>query len=150
SNVQSQNQFIDRVLNDFRNQSYYLSLKIESPEVSGKMIIQNLEFYYFLSQNRGVTRENYYETVKNLLSLGSIKLRERDLGKWGFMKVIPSSKIDYFAAKGKEIFVKQFFDGRVILNGITSNEEAAIISRLFEWKVLTHIDDESGYLIITQ
>ena len=73
-----------------------------------------------------------------------------DFEEWNFIKVGSEAQIDENVEKGMEQYIKIYFDGKVLKDGISDVQRAVIINQLFEWKIACNIDDETGYLVISR
>ena len=89
----------------------------------------------------------YLLSRKSKLSLG-----KSDLIKWHFIKVKKIEAVENYSIKGKNELIEHYFNhidnNFVIKKGIDDNETNAVIAKLFELKIASRIDDETGYLII--
>ncbi len=142
-------EFIDKVLNDFNRNSCFVVIKIVSKDYNGLTAIENDELFYFLSKTKNYKKEEYQSKIKKvLLSKSTIDLENESLEKWNFIKIIPCESINLIADKGIKIFLDHFFEHGVLKGGINENEKAAIIEKLFNWKIPVITDDESGMLVI--
>jgi hypothetical protein len=143
--------FVDRLLGDFRDNSYVLVVGVKTNTYTGRVIIKNDDLFQLLSQSKGFDEIRYKVFVKHLLiSKGQLSITESDLEKWNVMKTRSLKSVDNIASRGQEAFVRHYFNGRVLKDGIPDNEKAAIIAKLFEWKIATNVDDETGYLVFTK
>jgi hypothetical protein len=96
-----------------------------------------------------IDKKQYIKKIKEqLIKKSSIAINNPNSN---FIKVpdIPGVKVN--AKKGVDEFIKIYFNnGKTLKDGITDDERIAIIQKLFEWKIATKIDDETGYLIISR
>jgi len=142
--------FLDKVLTDFRDGSFYLSFNIESPEIYGEVIIENTDFYYYLNQKEGIGKDAYQTFVRGLLQENRVILIDTNLSDWGFTPVVPVVRIESYSKLGVDNFIYQFFEGNVLKDGITDDERPAILNQLFKWKIASNIDDETGFMVISR
>lgn len=143
--------FFDKLLNDFERYSWFISVKINSFEYNGKAIIENDDLFYFLNQTQKLDREQYRKVIgEKLKNNGTLEIGQESLVKWNFIKVPDISSINQNAQKGVRKFVKIYFDGKVLKDGITDEERTAVIQKLFDWKIASKTDDESGCLILSR
>ena len=140
--------FIEQVLSSYDRYSYYVAINVKS-EQDGRYIIENDDFFYFYQQTEGLDKQEYAQKVKGKFQNNEIfDLRNIDLSKWNFIRVKEIPTISESAKKGREKFIETYFEGRVLKDGITDNERAAIVDQLFKWQIPANIDDETGYLVI--
>ncbi|MFV0587799.1 MAG: hypothetical protein ACK5NR_11285 [Bacteroides reticulotermitis] len=142
----TQGAFIDKVLTDFERYSYYISFPMTNGE---RYIIENDDFFYYLQKQNAVDKEQYQKEIKEKLIKGSsIDILNPNSN---FIKVPNVPSIETNVKKGIDEFIKTYFDNdKTLKDGITDDERTAIIQKLFEWKVASKIDDETGYLVISR
>ncbi|MBB4045355.1 hypothetical protein GGR06_003167 [Bacteroides reticulotermitis] len=142
----TQGAFIDKVLTDFERYSYYISFPMTNGE---RYIIENDDFFYYLQKQNAVDKEQYQKEIKEKLIKGSsIDILNPNSS---FIKVPNVPSIETNVKKGIDEFIKTYFDNdKTLKDGITDDERTAIIQKLFEWKVASKIDDETGYLVISR
>lgn len=145
------NDFYDNVLSDFRIHSFFVAVNVEVKNQEYKFIIENTDLYRYLSKEKGFDKDEYKKFIREILIKNeNLSVREDQLDKWHFIKVEKADSLNTFACKGKEEFLNNYFQKRVIKDGLESNVRTAIINKLFEWQIAAHIDDETGYLVYTQ
>ena len=142
--------FLERALSDTNYQSFFIALNIKSRKYEGKAIVENGDLYSYLRRTKKMDKEKYKQVMKELLSTkaaltikGKINLR-----KHGFIIVPENKSVEAVALKGREEFLRYYFEKNNIKSNISILDRNAIIYQLFEWKVLAKIDDISGYIII--
>jgi hypothetical protein len=142
--------FYEKVLNDFESDSRFILINVKSSEYDGSVIIKNDKFFYFLNQKQHLNENEYKLFVgKKLKGNLTFNLGATNLGKWDFIKVPKSKKVENNAKKGIEKFTKLYFDNnKVLKDGISDDERAVIIMILFKHQLSSYIDDETGYLVI--
>lgn len=141
--------FHDKVLSDFRINSVFIAVDIESKDYQGRAIINNDALYHFLRKTKGLDEEKYKAFMKDLLlSKSKLHVGDRKLNKWGFVKVQDSKEVGEHASIGIQALIGHYFRGRVIKDGIGDKERNALISKLFEYEVATRLDDETGFLVL--
>jgi len=139
--------FADLVLNNFTRHSRFLSFDVASNEYSGKVIIENKHLFGFLQNVKSFNKEQYQSFMKDaLLNKNVIKLEKLNSD---FIKIESVEKVESLAAKGAQEFVKHYFsESGVLEQRLHEDEKNAVIAKLFEWKIIAVIDDETGALII--
>lgn len=144
--------FIDKILNDFKSNSKYLSLNIKSYDFTGSAIIENDDLYTYFQIKKKGTKEDYKLYVKDILNKKTyIDLGDESIKKLGFIKVKESKKIKCKLKKGLDKFVKIYFNEDLTEKGITNEEEKAfLIKILFDNMRSCYIDDETGLLILNK
>lgn len=142
----TQGAFIDKVLTDFERYSYYISFPMTNGE---RYIIENDDFFYYMQKQNAVDKEQYQKEIKEKLIKGSsIDILNPNSN---FIKVPNVPSVETNVKKGIDEFIKTYFDNdKTLKDGITDDERTAIIQKLFEWKVASKIDDETGYLVISR
>ena len=141
--------FPEKILNDFDRNSRFVCINIKSLEYNGLVIIENDDLFFFLNQTQHFDKTKYKSFVKMKLEKKIfIDIGNVDLKKWNFFKLNSSQKVDKNAKKGIAKFIKIYFNNNVLKDGVTDNERIAIIRILFNNKISSYIDDETGYLII--
>lgn len=143
--------FYNKVLGDYRRNSYFVAVGVQSDEYTGLTIIENDNLYYLFNRIKGYDKEKYKAFMKEqLLNKINLDLHGVNLKKSGFFKVATITSVEEQASKGLEKFIGQYFRGKVIRGGIGAAERNAVISKLFEFGVAAYIDDETGYLAISR
>ncbi len=142
--------FYKKVLNDFKDYSYFLALEVKSPHYTGLAVIENDDLYSFFRQTGRVDKVQYQSSMQEkLINKSVIDIGNENLKRWNFISVPNKKIVKKNAAKGVEEFIKIYFDGRVLKDGVNDKERAAIIFKLFEFRIPSKIDDETGYLVIS-
>ena len=144
--------FIEKTTNDFNSNSNFLVLNIKSNYYNGQAIVENddLFTYYQITENKN--KQEYKLLVQEILTKKNyLKINEKSIENWGFIKVKESQKIKSNFKKGLKRFIEIYFNDNLIEKGNTNEEEKAfIIKILFENKISCHIDDETGLLILNK
>ncbi|MBI3141718.1 MAG: hypothetical protein HYZ16_02700, partial [Bacteroidetes bacterium] len=149
--TQKDTMFLDKVLNDFDRYSYFVAVELESTDYKGRVIIENDDLYYYFEQSQSLNRSAYKDMMFNKLrSDEPLDIESADLERWNFYKIPSIPSVVQTAEKGVEEFIKTYFDGRVLKDGITDDERTVIIAKLYEWEIPSKIDDETGYLVISR
>jgi hypothetical protein len=143
--------FYDKVLGNYSLHSTFIATDVQSKEYTGRVVIENGDLYYFFRQTRGYDQKSYMAFMRErLLNKDRISLGNVSLKKWGFYKVAAINSVEKHASNGLEKFIDHYFQGIVIRDGIRDAERNAVISKLFEFGVVAHIDCETGYLVISK
>lgn len=142
--------FYNRIVDDFRDDSYFVVLEIKNSIYKGKIIIENDELFHYLSQIQKIDKEKYKEIIKEkLVNHSSLEINSST--KLNYIEVKEIQAVNNNAKNGIDGFIKIYFDNeKVLKDGITDDERTAIIQKLFEWEIATKIDDETGYLILSK
>lgn len=149
--TQSETMFLDKVLNNFDRYSYFIAIDLKSSAYNGRVVIENDDLYYYFEQIKQLDKAAYKNFITNQLqSKEPLNIQNADLVRWNFVKVPIVPSITKNAEKGVDEFIKTYFDGRVLKDGITDDERTVIINQLFEWEIPSNIDDETGYLVISR
>lgn len=143
--------FYQKVINDFDRYSYFISIELHTSNYNGKVIIENDDLYNYLQQTHKIDKEKYKTMIKEkLLNHLSLELSNNNQSQSNFIKVPEIESVNTIAKKGIDEFIKTYFDGKVLKDGVTDDERTVIIQKLFEWEVASKIDDETGYLILNR
>ena len=93
--------FFDKLLNDFDRYSLFISIKINSLEYSGRVIIENDDLFYYLNQTQKLDKEQYKKVIKEkLIKDGPLDIGKASLVKWNFIKVANIESVNKNAKKG--------------------------------------------------
>ena len=141
--------FIKKVISDFDRYSFFVSLEIKSPEYNGKVVIENDDLYNYYNITQDLDKKTYQEMVYRMLQKKTmLTINKEDLTRFNFL-IVPNDKsvIDN-AQMGIEHFIETYFNGRVLKDNISDNELYMIIYQLYNFKIASKIDDETGYLVI--
>lgn len=143
--------FYDKVLSDYSDHSLFVAVDIKSREYTGRVVIKNADLYYFFNQTKGYDKEKYKAFMKKLLlNKTRLSIETASLSKWGFVNVTGVNGVKKYSSKSLQEFINHYFQGKVIKDNVGDDERNAIINKLFEWKIATRIDDETGYLVIVR
>ncbi len=141
--------FFDKVLSNFDSSSYFISLNIKSPTYKGKALIKNDELYSYLNKTEGISKARYLKKMKRLLLHNRyLRVDEKDLGKWKFIKVKPVDSVIYAANQGVNKFIAQYFDGVVMSPGLNYDQIHAVIAQLFYWGIPLRVDPVSKQILL--
>jgi hypothetical protein len=141
--------FYNTVLNDFDTTSYFIALYVKSPTYKGQAIIENNNLYLYLHKTKDFDKDRYKSFMKGILTHHrALKIEDKDFYVWKFTKVEELESVIKIADQGRDNFVANYFNGKVLNYGITYKEQNAIINQLFYWEIPVKIDKLSGDLII--
>ncbi len=141
--------FYNKVLSDFDSTSYFIALDIKSPYYNGRSIIENNNLYLYLHKTKGFDKERYESFMKRMLGHHrTLKIEDKDLSDWKFIKVYESDSVIRNADQGRDNFVAHYFDGIILNYGFTEKEQNAVINQLFYWEIPAKFEKLSGDLII--
>jgi fucose permease len=137
--------------------SYHLVINVLSSDYYvGKAVVTNNQLFQYVSEKEGFSKEAYKQyiipiMVKNV----SVKLDSTDFKKFDFEKVCSVESVQNLSKEGTVSFLKYYFtdiDDERMLSICTKNmshsEQIAVISVLFNWKIPSFVDDETGHLMI--
>lgn len=142
----NQRDFYHKITNDFRDNSYFILIKLKN---NRKYVIENDDLFLYYWRTKKYSREQYIKEIKSMLSEHAVV--EIDKITSSFIKAPNLRIVNSYAKKGIDKFIDTYFDNRKTLkNGITDDERIAIIQKLFEWKIASYIDDETGYLVLSK
>jgi hypothetical protein len=147
--------FLDVILHDRRNNSFYLAININNPDYNGRAIIENVDLYYFLSRTQGIDFPEYTKTMKEiLLRNDTLQLDQQSwesLGKRKFQRVQDYEEVQSYTQQGVHSFLEHFFDADNLLKSNIPNEmKPAIINQLFLWNIYISHQGVTGYLRYSQ
>lgn len=146
--IKSEN-FTKKIISDFNRHSFFILIKVESPKYNGDVIIENCDLYYYYSQTQNIGKKKYKNIIYNILQKKlTLKISEEDFIRFGFLIVPNEITVIANAQKGIVDFIKIYFNGRVLKDGITDDEYCSIISQLYKFNIACKTDCESGYLIL--
>lgn len=161
--------FYKKLLSDQRasRNSYFVVVNVKSQHFNGPVVVTSGDLYRFLKNTRRLRKEQYEKVMKELLSKNyPLEINGAELSTDGhyikfprpngslFMPLNRDETVENVAAKGCEYFTRYYFtqfdDGYAFANAKGGSHEInAVISKLFEWRIATSIDDMSGLLYIT-
>lgn len=141
--------FITKVISDFDRYSFFVALEIKSPEYNGKVVIENDDLYNYYNKTQDVDKKTYQEIAYRMLQTKTtLTINKEDLTRFNFLIVPNDKSVIENAHRGVEHFVATYFNGRVLKDNISDNELYVIIYQLYNFKIASKIDDETGYLVI--
>lgn len=143
--------FLDKVLNDYSRDSYFVVLKTKTANRTATSLIDNDDLYFYFYEKKGFDRKAYKDFMTSFINQPKVlELSKGDYEKYGFNEVRKDQYIDVDVSKGKDFFLNKYFKNQVIVDSITREKRNYIIKVLYDWQVATKIDDESGYLIMSR
>lgn len=145
-----QSTFQDKILNDFKRNSRFLVIKVNSLKYKGSIIVENDNLYVLLNQTYSFDKNQYVTFVDKLLNNNlSVKLNDNDFKKYNIYKLKTSNEVDRNFKKGIIKFINIYFNNKKVLkDNISDDVRNAVIEKLFISKISVYIDDETGYLVI--
>lgn len=145
----SDNTFVNKIVNDFSRNSYFLIINVSLPKGKVKSIIENDDLFYFFSKLKNYNEHQYKEHAANIISSNQLlTISEDDFSKFGFAKLVNVNSIQNDAIKGKDFILNKYFKDGVIIGKRSDEERNFLIELLFKWDIASRIDDETGYLVI--
>ena len=141
--------FIKKVISDFDRYSFFVSIAVESPEYSGKAIIENNDLYRYYNQTQNIDKKKYQDVIYKILRTKlTLNVKNEDFTQFNFLIVPNDTTVIANAQKGVDNFLKTYFKERVLRDEITDNERYAIISQLYDFNIASKIDCETGYIVL--
>jgi hypothetical protein len=141
--------FYNKILNDYDTTSYFIAVDINSPFYKGRTIIENNQLYQYLHKTKGYDKEKYIYYMKSTLRHHrALKITDKDIIDWKFMKVSDLESVILIANHGRDNFIAHYFNGIVLNYGVTEEEQNAVINQLFYWDIPAKFDKVTGDLII--
>ena len=143
--------FLDKVLNDYSRDSYFIVLKTKTANRTATSLIDNDDLYFYFHEKKGFEKRAYKEFIASFINQAKVlELSKGDYEKYGFNEIKNDQSIAADAKKGKDFFLNKYFKNQVIVDGITKEKRNYLIKVLYDWQVATKIDDESGYLVVSK
>ena len=142
----SDNNKYDKVLQDY---SYYVSLNIAYDKHIIRIVIENADLFYILKKEQeGFTQSKYERKVTKVLNQNIPLIVDKNtfflLEKY---QVIPTEKIDKLKKKGINNIRTSLFNKYGALTApLSEMDEKYVIDILFQNKIFTLIDCETGYI----
>lgn len=141
--------FSDKITNDFSRNSYFIVLNVRLPEGIVQTLIENDELFYYFNKTKGYDKSKYKEVVQSIIKQSQVlNIPETDFSPFGFIKIIKVPKLNEEIEKGKGFILAKYFKNGVIVDGVSDDERNTLIKLLFDWNIPSKIDNETGYLII--
>ena len=142
--------FYSKLVNDFDRNSLFISINMEFLDYKGRVIVENDDLFNYLSKTRKIDKEQYKKLITQKLKKNEAIVFLNSKVSSEFSKVVSLPIVNKNDQMNPEEFIKQYFNGRVLKDGISDEERTAIVQKLFDWKIAVKIDDETGYLIIVK
>jgi hypothetical protein len=140
--------FFNTVVNDFSRNSYFILLNVDVPGSASEYLIENDDLFYFFHRKQSWNESDYKKKVVPFLQGEKIKVSNSDLDTYHFLRLKANEQIMQDARQGKEFFIGKYFSKKTIKVNLSDDNRNLIIKTLYNWKVPSKLDDESGYLII--
>lgn len=146
----SQNEdYYTKVLTNLKSNGYYLSINVTSTSYTGKIVIQNVDFYFFLYDTKRIRQKKYIKQIKKYLETETpMPIDNVFFEEYKFAKVASSEEIEQDFKLGKTYFLEKYFSDRVLNKSYPIETKLIIIDKLFLFNILCYTDDESGALVI--
>ena len=146
----SNDEFLNKVLNDFNEKSYFIAFDVKSNDYKGRVIIQNNDLYNFFNNTKGWDTTRYKDQMKKILvHRRTLKLNDNDLLKWHFLKVKLISSVLINASKGVNSFLENYFEGTMFKADVNQEAMNAVINQLFYWEIPVKLDSVTGQLMLS-
>lgn len=143
--------FLDKVLNDYSRDSYFIVLKTATANRTTESLIDNDDLYFYFHEKKGFDKKAYKDFMSSFINQAKVlEVNKSDYEKYGFIEIKKNESIDTDAKKGKDFFLNKYFKNQVIVDDITKEKRDCIIKVLYDWQITTKIDDESGYLVMSK
>lgn len=143
--------FLDKVLNDYSRDSYFIILKTSTANQTTTSLIDNDDLFFYFHERKGFDQNAYKDFMSSFINEGKVlEVNIADYKKYGFIEIKSDRSIDADAKKGKDFFLNKYFKNRVIIDGINDEKRNYIIKVLYDWQIASKIDDETGYLIMSK
>ena len=152
---ETKDKFFNFVLSDFRTSSSFIVVDIKKQSYIEKAVIENMFLYCYFYLTERLDKISYKDMMKEKLTHHiPIELNDSILKsepRIQFMIIPQVKRVDSVAQKGIEQFIDFYFArGKVQKIGLTDEERNAIIQKLFEWEIVSYIDDETGAFAISR
>lgn len=138
-NFQSHDEFYKISLNDFKKSSCLIILKIVNNKHENLAIIENDNFFVYLSLKQNINKQNYYENAKSIIeNKDLIELNDEEIKKFNFQIISKPKKLER---------IKCYFnENKVQKKRISDSKRLNLIYTLISLKIPCRFDDETGYL----
>lgn len=143
--------FLNKIINDFSRNSYYIVVKVGDENKNIDYLIDNDDLFYYLHQTKGYDKATYQKYLRPILLTNKpILISKADIVKFRFIKIIQNDNVLAQTSKGEDAFIKYFFNGKILKDGISIEQRNNISQILYNWQIATRIDDETGFLILSK
>ena len=144
---QSHTPFYNKVLSDYRENSYFVSINIKTKDYQGQIVIPNGVLYRYIKKTKRYDKLKYKSFIrKNIMDDKTIEVNKNIFSEKYILKV--NNK--YFEQESKEAIISKYFTNNVLNYNVSNEIKSVIISKLFRLNVCCLIEDESGALIIIE
>jgi len=138
--------FIKRVTIDFSLHSNYLILCIDDKK---EVPVDNDNLFVYMNRYKKIKKRRYTKKIRSILKSGNcINSKEIKYETYEVYIVQEIERVSYKKKLGKEEFIDYYFKDKVFKSVFSEEEKIAVIAQLFEWKVSSSNDDETGLLMI--
>lgn len=125
-------------------EDYYVVAEIENQDNIFTIVLPYSDLYQFLKKENKISGEEFEKfMLKNHqpIKIDDIKILD--------FKLTNNDSVKKIAKRGKNEFLKYYFDGFVIKDKFAPTDLKPIIYELYKWDIIASVDDETGFLIIT-
>lgn len=126
------------VVNSSNSEQSFVVINVNNHNTIYRIVIRRVELALL---------KNNQETIKSD-ECGNLLVDEMMLLKLKDYIVYPQKRIDSIYDKGLDYFLSTFFENNIIKDSISCLEERRIIDILFRNGIKTHIDCETGLLVL--
>src|SRR5690554_1050543 len=103
--------FLDKIVNNFDRNSYFIAIDVKSAEYNGRVIIENDDLYYYYEQKKQYSKSIYKDfIIQKLLANESLNINATDFEKWNFYKIPSIISINQNEEKKIKEFIKKYID----------------------------------------
>ena len=143
--------FVNKILNNFSRNSYFIVIKVKSEKNVELYLVTNYDLFFYFKQTRGFAEKEYKKYMTLFLFENySLNITNQQLKKYKFEKFEFDKAVIENSKRGKEYFLRRYFNNYTIKTGVSPAEKLNIIKVLYEWHLPSRIDDESGFLVINE
>ena len=128
----------ENVMNPSNSEQSFVVINVKDSNTIYRVVIKEADFT-LLKNNQEIIKSD---------ECGNLLVDEVTLLNLKDGIVYPQKRIDSIYDKGLDYFVSTFFESNVIKHSISCQEENRIIDLLFRNGIKTHVDCETGLLVL--
>jgi hypothetical protein len=147
--VTTPDDFYKEITTSFTRNSFFIATKVESGGKKMDIVVENDDLYRLMQKaNASKTKVAYSaEMFKSLKANSTIAVDANTFQSLEANK-LEAESVKKFEVMSKESILKTYFSNSLLKKKLSPGDMNALIMRLYQFKILSKIDEELGYLLI--
>ncbi len=128
----------------------FIKVRVETCDQVSEYVVTGDWLLRYLDEQKGINAKKFPKYISNVIKYDSVLKIQIDDSHYSRC-VTFNHNVIHSAQRGKEYFIKRYFNkSRYMRRNVANDEISTIIAILFKWRIYVKIDCESGRMIITK